>query len=733
MAKKILIEFLDEPITTGVGWLFDISVNGQYIYFNSGFRDCEIAFLPNGTPLVDLDFNEIAVGTTLQETLQITLEHLRTNFANASLSYSLIGNVIEIYINANAIITIDASINANISITQEVVGIEFQGLKYFINYEDYYLSITQKGYLGFSNEIYGQIEINKGSVENILDPIRGTGLNLALEANSALTFDEFALADEMTYFVQLKKGVKILFNGFIKPDGIQQSWVNTDWLVNIEVIDGLGAMKDLSFVQLNGTHFTGKISIFDIIKGCLDKTGSLMTINTSVNIAWDSYVGSNMLKDTYLNAARYYKKDGETVMDCNEVLTSILNIFSAVVTQEDGQWWIYRPNDLALNQNTSFINQTTNIIFTKNFSANLGSQIDNYFPHHSDSNQQIEMKGAISAYRLKYEYGFIDGFIKNKDLVHDNNMLFSEWTLNGSLPTGILINDPLDLNGINLNSIDVGDTVIDVLTSNSYPCEEGAILKLNVRVKALRGGQKFYFRIKRSDGKYSDNKGQWTMTPSLIENRVGDRGVRDSSNDFVFTTKEVDSTCTFKVVICTPKASFTALHGASIDSVCEINYIDITDATQTQSGIVGAFYTVSRKNPPSSITKENQTVYNGDSTSLLIGSIYKSDQTTLTETWSRVNKFDGKPILLISAEDDLRIQSSPVKVFSGGIYGYIPYLSVININNVLGLFMFTEYNYNIMSKKINAKMTQFYNTDLGDIDYNISPDFGNTVKPTIKG
>ena len=32
-------------------------------------------------------------------------------------------------------------------------------------------------------------------------------------------------------------------------------------------------------------------------------------------------------------------------MDCNEVL-NLLNLFSAVVTQQDGQWWVYRPNDI---------------------------------------------------------------------------------------------------------------------------------------------------------------------------------------------------------------------------------------------------------------------------------------------------------------------------------------------------------------------------------------------------
>ena len=66
-------------------------------------------------------------------------------------------------------------------------------------------------------------------------------------------------------------------------------------------------------------------------------------------------------------------------MDCNEVLNSILNLFSAVVTQQDGQWWVYRPNDIG-NGIVTFINNDTDQTFVKNIGVTLGSQIDNYYP-----------------------------------------------------------------------------------------------------------------------------------------------------------------------------------------------------------------------------------------------------------------------------------------------------------------------------------------------------------------
>ena len=84
--------------------------------------------------------------------------------------------------------------------------------------------------------------------------------------------------------------------------------------------------------------------------------------------------------------------------------------------------------------------------------------------------------------------------------------------------------------------------------------------------------------------------------------------------------------------------------------------------------------------------------------------------------------------------DDLRIQSSPIKVFSGSVFGEIPYLSVVTIDNITGLFMFVEYDYDYKTNISNVKLMQFYNFDLADISYEISPDYGNnTIKPTIVG
>ncbi len=736
MAKKIIIDFSAQPVTTGAGFGYTISVDGFDIYYNSGETEVNIEYIPiGGTPS---GVNSIEIGANLEETIQKTLDLLRTVYVSDLVFYSIVDNTIEAFVNADATVTVNPLINANIDVTSQDVEPSGINLIYYIIYGDYRLNIYKENYSGGSSEIYGNITINKSSVDSILEPIRGTGLNISLEANQSLTFDEFLLADELTYKTELLKNDVIIYEGYIKPDGVQQSFVNDIWFVNIESTDGLGALKDLSFVQSNGLRFTGKMSIYDVIKACLDRTRLSLTINTSINLEYTGYSGTNILNDVYVNSERFVKDGNDPVLsDCNEVLTSMLNLFSGVLTQQDGQWWIYRPNDLEANGFTTFINQDTNATFLKNLNKTLGSQINNFYPHHCDNNQQIEVKGAISAYRLNYQYGFINGILDNPNLNHDDDLNYDNWTVNPSLPSGILINDPNDVSGVlmlpELSTFPFPTiTLVNVIESDAVTVEAATLLTFNFNVRTKYRKQTFYFRVETSDGYYLRKNGTWSTSVSTISFNCGKLNASEYFANLEVKANEVLNNCDITVTIYRP---ITFQDFAFYpNGIGEVLKIDILDTTISGSGIVGENHTVSRILPPSSITKENQKVFNGDGDRTLIGSFYKEDLETFTETWNRKGKTEALPILGISAMDDLRIQSSPIKVFSGSVFGEIPYMSVVTIDNVTGLFMPVEWDYDIRLNKSTIKFMQFYNFDLADISYEVSPDYGNsTVKPTIVG
>jgi len=738
MAKKIIIDFSAQPITTGQGFLYSIQVDGFDIYYSNGYNECKVNFIPNGdTPV---EFYELPIGTSLDETLQITLSFLRENYINDLISYSLVNNTIEVLIQADAIVTIDGDINDSITITTEDVEPFGINLKYYLYFDDYTLNIYKSNYLGSSSEIFGTFTLKKSSVDTILTPIRGTALELSLEANQTLTFDEFLLEDEFTYKTELLKGTQTIFEGYIKPDGCQQSYVNDAWYVNIESNDVLGALKDLSFVQSNGLRFTGKMSVYDVIKGCLDRTRLSLTINTSTEVTYVDYAGTNILKDIYVSADRFIKSENDPViMDCNEVLTSMLNLFSAVITQQDANWWIYRPNDLQLNGYTTFINQDTNTTFTKNLNAVLGSQINNFYPHHCDGNQQIEVKGAISAYRLNYQYGFLEGSVLNPNLNHNEDLVFEDWTVNPALP--IIEDDKIVLSILNDGTTsglriraDQYTGVYEVITSTPAAFTQDEILSFRLKLSSKNTKQLFIFQISTSDGYYLNMNNEWTTTNSKRSFNFGGYSLTERFLNYELVLPPLIDNCDVTITIYGPKIYIYAPPLNKRVGLSNFTYVQLLNNENAKSGIVGEFHTVTRSEPPSSITKENQKVFNGDGISTLIGSIYKEDLVELTDFWTRKDKFENLPLLGISAMDDLRIQSNPIKVFSGSIFGQIPYMSVITIDNISGLFMPIEYDYDYKTNKSQVKLLEFYNTDIADIQYTISPDYGNnTIKPTIKG
>lgn len=738
MAKKIIINFSAQPIIDVIGFSYDITVNDLVLYYTNGTNQVLVNFIANGaTPE---QFYEVPIGTSLDETLQILLSFLRENYINELISYSLVNNTIEVLIQADAIVTIGESLNENITITTEDVEPFGSNLKYYLIFDDYRLNIYKNNFQGTASEIYGTFTLKKSSVDSILSPIRGTALDLSLEANQTLTFDEFLIEDEFTYKTELLKGSQTIFEGYIKPDGCQQSYVNDAWYVNIECNDVLGALKDLSFVQTNGLQFTGKLSVYDVIKGCLDRTRLSLTINTSTEVTYVDYAGTNILKDIFVNADRFIKDKNDTViMDCNEVLTSMLNLFSAVITQQDGQWWIYRPNDLQLNGYTTFINQDTNTTFTKNLNAVLGSQINNFYPHHCDGNQQIEIKGAISAYRLNYEYGFLEGLVLNPNLNHNEDMVFEDWTTNPDLP--IIEDDKIVLSILNDGSTsglkiraDEYTGVYEVITSTPVAFTQDEILSFRLKLSSKNTRQLFIFQISTSDGYYLNNNDEWTTTNFKRSFSFGGYSLKERFLNYELVLPPLINDCDVTITIYGPKIYVYEPPLVKRVGLSNFTYIQLLNNELAKSGIVGEFHTVTRSQPPSSITKENQKVFNGDGISSLIGSIYKEDLVELTTNWTRKDKFENLPLLGISAMDDLRIQSNPIKVFSGSIFGEIPYMSVITIDNITGLFMPIEYDYDYKTNKSQVKLLEFYNTDLADIQYTISPNYGNnTVKPTIKG
>ena len=381
---------------------------------------------------------EVKIGLNPSETALNYVDSLKLDFSfftNGYITVTVNRNVVTLTYNVNLI---DIKSVTGSTISNKTV-IQSKGdfiLKYWLEFTDvkgilHRVEILRQDILENPIQVYGTCSLEYSETEDTLEAIRGCGLKIDLEANSDLTFYDLYSEEERTFSVIYKRNNEILFNGWLSPEGIFESLVSDKWLISLDCIDGLGFLNNLSYVDEDGLFFVGKQSMLEIVSNCLKRTKTLQDIYVNIDVKYNDLSDyREILSSTYLNVNRFVKEDEDTIMNCEEVLRTVLEIFSAVLISYKGKWVIYKPNTLFDKQIIGFYVYNSNglpfgIAFdTLDLKENLGSQIDGYYPHHVNGNQQKTIKSSIGAYRINYEYGLVKTLIDNKYLqsVSNNNI-----------------------------------------------------------------------------------------------------------------------------------------------------------------------------------------------------------------------------------------------------------------------------------------------------------------------
>lgn len=748
MAKKIIFSFSGIP-SLGLGFNCTINYNGLPIYFNSGEAAISFKYLAQGSQ--DLPPSQVERQGTLDATINKTLAFLNSYYYNENVVYQRVNNTIEATVSlSDLVISITNQIPELTISTVDISDAQNLNLKYFFQYtnivnDTFLCQIFKKRYIGVATEINGTATIEKGSVKNHTDPIRGTGLSIELEANVNLTFEDLYTENEQDFIVKFYKNNKLIFNGFLKPDGIFQSYTRDEWIISLDCVDGLGALENLSFVKESGFRFNGKLKALDIIYNCLKRTSIIMPINTSINILYNGLTYSDnldILTKIYLNSDRFFKNDSQstgdgTLMSCEEVLKSVLDIFSACITQEDGEWYIYKSDEVFRNNNVLFRRYNVNNVYVGNktlsLSKKIGSQIDNFYPHFAKGDQKINIKGSISAFRLGYKYGFVKGLILNPNFTH-NEFDFNYWRLN-ELQTSAIINDPLNNIWLSMTPIPtIVGTTIPVLESEGIQLDLGDQFEFKASAR-FNGFGRAIFRVSTLGFTLNSN-GEWVTGDSYITIDTDSSQLFSTSSFGLFVTiKAAPMPVTGRVIV----EVFRPTVRLGLLEQNNSTRIDITSSdlvpTSKSEPYIGEFHTASRSSKVSSIVKENKTVYNGDNAGVVyVGAIFKENGISPTFSWSRRGALESFPLLRIAAETELRLGQKPLKLFTGSLFGYVPYLSIISINNLQGKFMPIKYVYDTKSNIVTFDLLELIADEISDINYVFTFDYGgNTVKPTIQG
>ena len=500
-------------------------------------------------------------------------------------------------------------------------------------------------------------------------------------------------------------------------------------------------LENLSYVDENGLVFVGKKTLIETISNCLKRTGLEQDIRADVAIIYTGLGANDVLANAKLDQTRFLKNDGDTIMSCSEVLTSVLEIFGAVLINMENIWYIYKPNQLALDSEVTFyqydfdgVVHTTPTV-TLDFAFTIGNDIDDDVVHHCSGNQSISNEKSLGGFRTNYKYGFVKGILENPNLDSNGTVVF-DWTIDDA--TNLALHST---RGVFLTSFDIDTSSLKNMTCDSVPLLANDVVEFVIKFKTTSSTlpnppkqEIMPYRIKvvgASTLYYNSLTNIWAVGSFSNKIVVGQQDVVTTT----FKTLTIPIDGDVSIELWTPYG-YLSSDPVSYDPNFEI-YVTEVSLTTIDDGadIKGEFHTFTRtSNPNSKIIKDVKEVFNGDNLSAIyLGTIYKFNETDLTETWNRVGISETLALLQIMGEETMRLNGSTKRVFTGDVFGFFNFLSVITLTGLDGKYLLTDYSYDTKSNIIRSGFKQIFGDELADIDYVKTLDRGNVVTPTIIG
>jgi len=148
------------------------------------------------------------------------------------------------------------------------------------------------------------------------------------------------------------------FTGWIQPDNMSRKFINNNYFIDINAIDGLATLKKINFGTANEL---GKVST--IVQHCLKQTGLNLPIEVQNNIR---EVSGIYWFDAYIDKSKWLTYDDRGIIEyenCYKVLEDILSTFYASVKQVNGRWLIANHSEIISNR-LSVTSASTKTIFS---------------------------------------------------------------------------------------------------------------------------------------------------------------------------------------------------------------------------------------------------------------------------------------------------------------------------------------------------------------------------------
>jgi len=427
--------------------------------------------------------------------------------------------------------------------------------------------------------------------------------------------------------------------------------------------------------------------------------------------------GDQFLNYAYLPQEIYIQDDGETIESCLDVLSQILTSINCMIFQEDGEFYIVHPNRLVESNSITFKRYTTaggylSEVVKTPIEISIG--VDQAFFHCSE-NQQLSNERSVDTFVLRHDFEYKDDIFKNSDLEVVGSLI-SGWNIES---THVNTVDPVSIDAFNGFERALSNVPLTLREGEEF----NVIFDLEFIEQPIRIRIEFYLD---DGGSGYKTKGLNWYDPSKASSEIieiTEEGVLQL--DFNLPPLPADGD--LKVTIFTPEfgVGVTPPPGARV-SVNKINLSANSDV------VAGNQFLFKKSTPKKEKSKDPESIrFDTENTETLDNVFLKSDGTKIANvtSGSLVNVSSGYYV----AHRRALMQQLKSFVFSGDIYGEVPFLSSMEYVGISDKMLALEHNWDTKNNITYIKSRKLDSSESFGGTITESIVFVNTIKPTIEG
>ena len=553
-------------------------------------------------------------------------------------------------------------------------------------------------------------------------------LNLNLIATDTFNLNQMFTDNERALKVTMKMDGKVWGKYFVIPDGSSEFFIDPPYDVSVRCVDGLGLLKNYQY-----TATEGQASILQVVKRCLDKLDLGLNINTYSTLLYKGLaVGSDPYLNTTVNQERFLD------MDCEEVLSELLEEWVSGLTQINGEWFLFRYPDLIKKEGAVIFkkyNSTLDLLPPEILDIDLvlGNRVGDVI--HCKTNQMRSVNMPYKSVAIKYKYGLVRNLLNEDErFLYGTLFDFNAWDKSGAIDA----RPRLRFDGLDGYALIRGKTFppVDgafIGLTNFVQVTDDLTIKLEITFNAGRANGLAYGVAYRDSPSgtalYLQEDGTWS---SVISDRVrsfydyekkGDKtwGLnRTIKGDITFTCPGEGE---IRVVIYPALFFYNNIYSPTIPiesarlEIYEVNLFP----SHSGNAILSETHKVTNLGDYTNVPNTIE-VSTGESIhSFYLGTMYKSDGVTPTDGFSDDGGATYKPFLDIASKDILVQHGRPSGRYEGSVLGLFSFLSRIKINewhNPDSAFMPVSVRYDFLNCIVDSVLNE---VNLTDISYMIEP------------